>query len=146
MEAIKAARLDPQAILPSRKHPTDAGMDFYVLTAAVVGAHQSAILRTGVTISIPVGLVGLLKPKSRSEHLVGAGVVDAGYQGEILIKVFNPLGRALTFSAGEAIAQMLLIPVFTPAVCEADPLEIHAQASTRGASGGIVDQQRGNRG
>jgi dUTP pyrophosphatase len=143
MDAIKAARLDPRAVLPTRKHPADAGMDFYTLHAAVVEPHQTAILRTGVTLSLPAGTVGLLKPKGRSDHLLGAGVVDAGYQGEILVKVVNPLDRTLEFAAGEAIAQMLIVPVFTPAVVEVDPLEIHTQVSDRGASGGIVDQQRG---
>jgi dUTP pyrophosphatase len=142
MNTLKVARLDPQAKLPTRKHPADAGLDLYSLHAARVGPHQVAILRTGVTISIPEGMVGLLKAKGRSDHLLGAGVVDAGYQGEILVKVVNPLDRALEFAAGEAIAQLLLIPVATPAVEEIDPGEIHAEASSRGGSGGIVDQQK----
>jgi dUTP pyrophosphatase len=142
MDTIKIARLDPQAILPSRKHPSDAGLDLYNLCAARVEPHQVAILRTGVTVSIPPGLVGLLMAKSRSDHLLGAGVVDAGYQGEILIKVVNPLDRTLEFAAGQAIAQMLVVPAFTPAVEEYDPAEIHAETTARGGSGGIVDQHK----
>jgi dUTP pyrophosphatase len=142
MDQIRIARLDPKAILPTRKHPGDAGLDLYSLCAARVEPNQVAILRTGVTVSIPQGLVGLLMAKSRSDHLLGAGVVDAGYQGEILIKVVNALDRALEFAAGQAIAQMLLVPVLTPAVEECDPAEIHAEASARGGSGGIVDQHQ----
>lgn len=143
MEPIKIARLDPQAKLPTRKHPADAGLDLYNLNAVRVEAHQVAILRTGVTVAIPEGLVGLLKPKGRSDHLLGAGVVDAGYQGEILVKVANPLDRALEFAAGDAIAQLLLVPVVTPAVEECDAEEIHAEASARGGCGGIVEQHEG---
>ena len=43
-----------------------------------------------MTVEIPAGYVGLVKPKGRNDHLLGAGVVDAGYQGEILVKVVNP--------------------------------------------------------
>ena len=61
-------------------------------------------------------------------------------QGEILIKVINPFNRPLTFARGAAVGQMVLVPVVTPAVEEASLEEIHAQPSTRGGSGGIVDQ------
>ena len=140
MEPIRAARLHPNAKLPTRKHPHDAGMDLYSLDATVIPPHSFAIIPTGITLEIPEGYVGLLKPKGRSDHLLGSGVVDAGYQGEILIKVVNPYAHPLEIPAGGALGQMLLIPIVTPAVEEVLPGEIHAQASSRGGSGGIVDQ------
>lgn len=140
MPTLKAARLHPAAILPTRKHPQDAGVDFYALEGAVLSPHTVAILRTGITVEIPDGMVGLLKPKGKSLHLLGAGVVDAGYQGEILIKVANVTAEPLTIAPGEAFAQMLLLPVFTPAVEEVSLEEIHHQQSERGATGGIVTQ------
>ncbi|MBN1373626.1 MAG: hypothetical protein JW987_16935 [Anaerolineaceae bacterium] len=140
MDTIRAARLHPHAKLPTRKHPLDAGMDLYSLDAAVIPPHSLAIIPTGITLEIPEGYVGLLKPKGRSDHLLGSGVVDAGYQGEILIKVVNPYAHPLEIPAGGALGQMLLIPIVTPAVEEVQPDEIHARASSRGGSGGIVDQ------
>lgn len=140
MDTLRAARLHPNAKLPTRKHPQDAGVDLYSLDAAIIAPHSAAILPTGITLEIPAGYVGLLKPKGRSDHLLGSGVVDAGYQGEILIKVVNPYDRPLEIPAGGALGQLLLIPIVTPAVEEVPPEEIHAQSSSRGGSGGIVDQ------
>lgn len=142
MQTIRAARLNHRAKLPTRKHPQDAGMDLYSLDAAVIPAHGFAIVPTGITLEIPEGTVGLLKPKGRSDHLLGSGVVDAGYQGEILIKVVNPYDHPLEIPAGGALGQLILMPVVTPAVQEVLLEEIHHRASPRGSSGGIVNQHQ----
>jgi dUTP pyrophosphatase len=140
MQTIRAARLDPRAKLPTRKHPQDAGMDLYSLDTAVIPAHGFTIVPTGITLEIAEGYVGLIKPKGRSDHLLGSGVVDAGYQGEILIKVVNPYDLPIDIPAGGALGQLLLLPVVTPEVEEVSPEEIHPRASSRGGNGGIVDQ------
>jgi dUTP pyrophosphatase len=140
MDRIRIARLRPSATLPTRKHPADAGLDLYAAEALVIAPHAAAIVPSGVTVEILPGYVGLVKPKGRNDHLLGAGVVDAGYQGEILVKVINPFPHPLEIRAGEAIGQLVILPVVTPAVEEVSPQEIHAQRSSRGTSGGIVDQ------
>ena len=142
MKTIHVARLRPQAILPTRKHPEDAGLDLYASETVTIPGQTFAIVPTGITVHIPGGFVGLLKPKGRSNHLLGAGVVDAGYQGEILIKVANPTGQAITFQPGDAVGQLLILPIFTPAVEEVSMDQIHADPSQRGGSGGIVDQHQ----
>lgn len=140
MQTIRIARLRDDARLPTRKHPADAGLDLYAVEGATLPPHSAAIVPTGVTVEVPEGLVALIKPKGKNDHLLGAGVVDAGYQGEILVKVVNPFDRPLVIGAGDAIGQMLLLPVFTPAVEEVSTQEIHHQSSARGGSGGIVSQ------
>jgi dUTP pyrophosphatase len=140
MKTIRIARLRSGAVLPSRKHPQDAGLDLYAAEESMIPPHASAIVPSGVTVEIPAGFVGLVKPKGRNDHLIGAGVVDAGYQGEILVKLVNPSDRQLRIHSGDAIAQLLIVPIETPEVEEVSPAEIHSQASSRGASGGIVDQ------
>lgn len=143
MKTIKAARIKPDAILPTRKHAADAGLDFYALNEVTIPPLGNAIVPTGITIEIETGYVGLLKPKGRSNHLLGAGVVDAGYQGEILIKVFNPSNNALVIHIGEAVGQMVIIPVVTPAIQEVELKDIHTQESDRANHGGIVSQFKG---
>lgn len=138
MRTIKAAKLREDAILPTRKHPDDAGIDFYAVEPVVIHPHFIRIVKTGITVEIPKGYVGLLKPKSRSDFLLGAGVIDAGYQGEIQIKVANVSAKTLTINYGDAVGQMLLIPVETPAVEEVPLSEIHQEISARGATGGIL--------
>ena len=138
MKTIKAAKLREDAILPTRKHPDDAGIDFYSVESVWIQPNNFKIVKTGITVEIPKGYVGLMKPKSRSNFLLGAGVIDAGYQGEIQIKVANVGLGTLTIAYGEAIAQMLIVPVETPAVEEVPLSGIHQEASERGATGGIL--------
>lgn len=140
MNSIKVARLDPQAHLPTRKFPDDAGMDFYALQDVLIQPESFAIVPTGITVEIARGFVGLMKPKGRNDHLIGAGVIDAGYQGEILIKVVNPYASPLQIRRGDAIAQMILVPIVTPAICETKVDELHQISSERSGSGGIVTQ------
>jgi dUTP pyrophosphatase len=140
MDTLRIARLRPDARIPTRKHPADAGIDLYAVEAVTLAPHAVGIVPTGITIEIPAGQVGLVKPKGRSDHLLGAGVVDAGYQGEILVKVVNPSSQPLAFQPGDAVGQLVLLPVLTPAVEEVSPGEIHHQATSRGGTGGIVEQ------
>ncbi|MFA5837392.1 MAG: hypothetical protein WC837_10605 [Bellilinea sp.] len=145
MQTIRIARLRPDAFLPTRKHPADAGLDIYAVDAVKVAPHNFAIVPTGVTVEIPDGYVGLLKPKGRNNHLLGAGVVDAGYQGEILVKVANLTDQSVVFGPGDAVGQLVILPVLTPEVEEVSVAEIHTKKTTRGGAGGIVSQHKAPR-
>ena len=142
MKKIKIARLEPTATIPTRKHPADAGLDIYANQSTVIPAHSFAIISTGITVEIDQGFVGILKPKGRNNHLLGAGVVDAGYQGEILVKVTNISSKPLGVEHGDAIAQLLILPIHTPEVVEVSKVAIHIANSKRGGTGGIVDQYK----
>ncbi len=140
IEILYAARVRPNAVLPTRKHPADAGLDIYAAEAVTIIPHSTAIVPSGIKVDIPDGYVGLLKPKGRNDHLLGAGVVDAGYQGELLVKVANHLDRALEIRPGDAIGQLLILPVATPRVAEVAEEALYSKSSQRGAGGGIVSQ------
>lgn len=156
LEELRASKLNERATLPTRKHPTDAGIDLYacipetkeyndadgefVTAMAYIPPFSTGIIPTGITLEIPEGYAGLIWPKSRNRHLIGGGVVDAGYQGEILVKIFNPSKFGLDIQHGQAIGQLLLQKVETPAVVEVPLEEMHATATERGGTGGIVDQ------
>ncbi|PKO10008.1 MAG: hypothetical protein CVU40_07290 [Chloroflexi bacterium HGW-Chloroflexi-2] len=140
MQTIKIAKIDPSAFLPTRKHPVDAGLDIYANCNIVIEPHSTSIVSTGITLEITNGFVGLLKPKGRNNHLLGAGVVDAGYQGEILVKVANISDHPLKIKPGDAVGQLLILPIYTPEVLEVNPDQVHQENSSRGNSGGIVDQ------
>lgn len=140
MQNIRIAKLHPKAVMPSRKHVEDAGLDIYACQSMQISPRSFAIIPTGITMEIPTGYVALIKPKGRNNHLLGAGVVDAGYQGELLVKIFNPTDDVLQINPGDAIGQILLIPIITPAVLEIPLDEIHKNETQRGANGGIVSQ------
>ena len=137
---IKVHKLEDDAKLPFRKNPEDAGLDFFSLFHMILLPGESAICKTGITVEIPAGYCAQMWPKSKNDHLVGAGIIDAGYQGEVLVKIFNPTSKTLVIKPGDGIAQMVLVSIITPEVLEVSSEEIHQKKSARGKTGGIFSQ------
>ena len=135
-EALKVKRIEEEAKAPTRKHITDAGMDVYALEEVIISPHTIQVVRTGVTADYPDNTVALVWPKSRADFLIGAGVIDCGYQGEILVKVTNISDKDLTIEKHQGLAQIVIVPVVCPPVVEVD--KIHQEESDRGATGGIA--------
>lgn len=140
MPTLRFARLDTEARLPARKHPHDAGVDIFANETVVVPPFSAGRVRTGLTFDIAPDFMLLAKPKSGSDFLLGAGVIDPGYQGEIIIKVVNYTPAPLTIEKGSALAQLVQVKIFTDPVEEISPEEIHRRRSERGGDGGIVRQ------
>jgi dUTP pyrophosphatase len=134
---LKFARLDPNATIPSRKHATDAGVDVFSMEEVRIPPFSYRVVHTGVTFEVPEGTMLEIRPKGRNNHLVGSGIVDAGYQGEILVKVVNYSWKALRIQRGEAIAQLVQLPVICDAVEEVTKDVVHLEHSQRGDEGGI---------
>lgn len=147
---IKVAKLDARAILPTRKHADDVGLDLYFFDwhddyrHPAVPAHDIRIARTGITVESPPGYFWWLTNKSRANYLVGGGIID-NYQGELLVKIVNPTRYPLQFSLGEAIAQMILLPKHLVSLIEVPLNEMHQIPSARGATGGILGDPYGKR-
>lgn len=141
---LKYARIDANAKNPSRKHPADAGVDVYALSDSILCPFSYGNIHTGVTFDIPEGTMLEVRPKGRNNHLIGAGVIDAGYQGEIVVKVVNYTWKPMRIKKGDAIAQLVQVPVICDPVEEVDPARIHAEKSARGGSGGIHGPKSGN--
>jgi dUTPase len=57
-----------------------------------------------------------------------------------LVKVANISDLPLEIKPGDAIGQLLILPIYTPEVLEVNPDQIHNENSSRGNTGGIVDQ------
>ena len=134
--SIKCKRLSSEAKLANRKHPKDAGMDVFTVEDTTILANSFKVVKTGVTFEFPDDTVALVWPKSRAPFLVGAGVVDSNYQGEIMVKVFNTSPNDMVIPKHEGVAQIVIVPVLTPSIVEVD--EIHEEASDRGDTGGIA--------
>ena len=138
MTTLRLMRVDPRAVLPTRAHPGDAGLDLYALDDATLGPGERASVRTGIAVEIPDGQAGLVLPRSglAARHgiaLVNApGLIDSGYRGEVRVLLLNtdPAER-FGLSAGDRIAQLILVAVDTPAVVEVEQLS----ASPRGSGG-----------
>ena len=137
---LRFACLDPNVIHPTRKHPTDAGVDIYANETVVIPPFSAARVRTGLTFEVRSDFMLLAKAKSGSDFLLGAGVIDPGYQGEILIKVINYTPSPLTIQKGDPLAQLVQVAILTDPLEESEPQKLHSRPSTRGADGGIARQ------
>lgn len=103
-------KLDGGAIMPTRAHRTDAGLDVYAREGATVPAGGSAIFDTGVHIEIPEGYAGFLKSKSGlnvKHNITSDGVVDCGYTGSIMAKLYNHGKEDYYVHAGDKITQRI---------------------------------------
>lgn len=112
--------LDNGAHMPSRGHKTDAGLDLRTPKAVTVPAYGSVAVDTGVHVALTHGCAGLLVSKSglNVRHgITSTGLIDEGYTGSIVVKLYNNEGEDYAFEAGDKISQLVVIPV----ICE--PLE-----------------------
>lgn len=137
---LRLSKTKEDAVLPTRKHSNDAGLDLYSYGNHLIRENEIKIIPTAIKIALPKDCVGLIWPKSRSNYLIGGGVVDEGYQGEILVKIINLSGEDIYISHGEAIAQFLIQPCYTPAVEEVVEKDLFTEESTRGFTGGMVTE------
>lgn len=110
-------KLDLGAYMPTRAHTTDAGLDLYARETQIVPAKESATFDTGVHIELPSGTAGMLKSKSglNVKHgITSEGVIDVGYTGSIVVKLYNNSGYDYTVNKGDKISQLVIIPILTP--------------------------------
>lgn len=110
-------KLDPGAYMPERAHPADAGLDLRSPVNEFVPSFGSAIIDTGVHVEIPEGYVGMLKSKSGlnvKHSLTSEGVIDSGYTGSIVVKLYNHSSKEYLVQKGDKISQLVIIPIFTP--------------------------------
>lgn len=132
---IKIKKLTLTAKTPSYAHPGDAGMDLFSCVDMSVAPGETKPVPTGIQMAIPEGYVGLIWDKS-GISLMGvhrlAGVVDAGYRGEVRVVMVNLGAEPFEIKAGMKIAQMLIQPVEAPVVVESDSLD-----GTRRGDGGF---------
>lgn len=106
--------LNDGAYMPSRSHGTDAGLDLRTPKAVTVPAHGRAIIDTGVHVALPHGYAGLLVSKSGlnvNHSITTTELIDEGYTGSIVVKLYNDGEEDYWFSAGDKITQLLVIPV-----------------------------------
>lgn len=118
--------LDEGAIMPTRAHGTDAGLDLY--TPIKFEISSSKVIDTGVHIEIPKGYVGFLKSKSGlnvNHDIISEGVIDSGYTGSIIVKLRN-ISNEITsnkikiFNKGDKITQLVILPIETPEIVLVD--------------------------
>ena len=114
---IEYKRVRDGAKVPVRSNPSDAGLDVFACMSEEVSLApmQSLIIPTGLKFGIPHGY--MLQVMNRSSVaakrglVVGAHVIDSGYDGEVFINIHNISNQHQILRDGMKIAQLVMIPV-----------------------------------
>lgn len=125
MKKIKV-KLRNFAYAPIRAHADDAGLDLRAPYEITISPRDSVTIDTGVHIAIPKGYVGMLKSKSGlnvNHGITSEGVIDAGYTGSIVCKLYNNSSRSYTINTGDKITQLVIMPIITPEIEYVDEFE-----------------------
>lgn len=123
------------AYVPERAHKTDAGLDVRSRETRLVKAHRGALFHTGLHVQLPHGTAGLLVSKSglNVKHgITSTGLIDEGYTGEIMVKLYNNSDKSYLVHAGDKISQLVVIPVLYEDIHFRDSLD---ENTDRGAAG-----------
>jgi dUTP pyrophosphatase len=106
--------------LPAYATEASAGMDLRAATevALTLEPGDAALLPSGIAIHIAdPGLCAVVLPRSGLGHRHGiilgngTGLIDADYQGPLLISVWNRGRDAFTIEPGDRIAQLVVMPI-----------------------------------
>ncbi len=121
--------------LPKYAHDDDAGLDLYSAEEVILNPDEKKLISTGIKMQIPKGYFGLIKDRSSlaAKHNLHclAGVIDAGFRGEIKIVMVNLGNVAYKIEKNTRVAQIIIIPVVLPKLVEVDELDL----SNRNQSG-----------
>lgn len=126
--------------LPEYATPASAGMDLRAAleTELVLHPGDAALVPSGLSIHVAdPGLCALVLPRSGLGHRHGivmgngTGLIDADYQGPLLISVWNRGREAFTIRPGDRIAQLVLAPIVRAKLKVVDTFAV----STRGEGG-----------
>lgn len=136
MNELTVKRFTPDAILPVRAHPTDAGLDLFSPIDATIEVWGFVKIDLGIGIALPEGKVGLIFDRSSmaSNGISAApddsainklgGVIDANYRGSISVVLANAVGEFdYDIKKGDKIAQLLIVDAYTPVIVEVDEFE-----------------------
>ena len=111
-------KLDEGAKIPTRGYATDAGLDLYSRETVTIYPGGSHVFDTGVHIGFDPGTYGKVESKSGLNVNAGivscGGVIDSGYTGSIVVKLYNFGPKGHLFKAGDKIAQIVIQPCITP--------------------------------
>jgi len=111
---VVKVQLDDGAFMPVRAHDTDAGADIFSPTCFRVPARGSYTVRTGVHVQLPPNTKCDIRSKSGlniRDNIITDGLVDEGYSGEIMVKLYNMGDLPKQFNRGDKITQIVITPV-----------------------------------
>lgn len=139
MSDVSVKKVRTNAILPTYGSTEAAGADLYACLDAPVTIlpHETAFIPTGLSMELPKGTGGFIMARSGlacKQDLAPAnkvGLIDSDYRGEFMVALHNHGTQIRTVQHGDRVAQLVIVPVFTPAYREVAELD----DTSRGAGG-----------
>lgn len=131
MDPIHVKKLRSNAVLPTYGSTGAAGADLYACldSAVEIEPGETAFIPTGLAMEIPQGCVGLIYARSGMACKRGlapankVGVIDSDYRGEFIVALHNHGSESQSINPGERVAQLLIMPVFTPGFAQVAALD-----------------------
>lgn len=139
---VMVRMLHPEAQVPRRAHPGDAGADLFAVEAVVIPPGERRDVGTGLALAIPPGHAGFVQPRSGLAFRQGImvvnspGLIDAGYRGEVRVCLYNSGAEPFAVTVGERIAQLVIQRVETPEFVAVDGLSETARGERGFGSSG----------
>jgi len=127
-ETVPVLIVCDDSMLPLYAKPGDAGADLRASHDAVVPAGERLLVKTGCSLALPGGYVGLVHPRSglALNHgitvLNSPGTIDAGYRGEIMVTLYNSSTVDFHIAVGDRIAQLLIQQIATASFIRVESL------------------------
>ncbi len=107
--------LSDSAVLPTKATGSSAGYDLYAAETVTVSRQSRKLIKTNISLAIPIGFYGRIAPRSGLAYKSGidvmAGVIDADYRGDIGVILLNTdLNIDFEVNKGDKIAQIIIEP------------------------------------
>lgn len=119
-------KLDKGAYPLERAHPTDAGLDIRSPEDCIIRPKLAKTIHTGVHIQLPPNTCGLLVSKSGLNvfnSVTSTGLIDEGYTGEIVVKLYNHGTGHKIIQKGDKISQLVILPCLYESVEIVDEID-----------------------
>jgi dUTP pyrophosphatase len=123
---------------PVRKTPFSAGYDLFSINKIVIPAGQSKLVPTGLSFLIPEHhflFITNCSSNSLKGLVVGAGVIDSDYTGQIFVQLFNFSSTDCILETNSKVAQAICIPIFEKGLTRLDPYNSFPLVTERQNSG-----------
>ena len=145
MVDVKICLLSDRAQIPARMTDGSAGYDLHasadaVIPAAAISASGTVdigrcLVPLGLSIKLPIGTVGRIAARSglstKFNIEVGAGWIDSDFRGEVMVELKNLSSADYNITAGDRIAQLILLKTLEADLVVSDKLE----STSRGTAG-----------
>jgi dUTP pyrophosphatase len=139
VDELEVKLLHDHALAPTRAREGDAAYDLSCVEDFSLEPGAWAKVRTGIAIALPAGMAALVIPRSglAAQHGVsvvnGPGLIDPNYRGEVCVVLVNLGTERFAGEAGHRVAQLLLVPFWSPALRVVD--ELPRAGDERGTNG-----------